>query len=104
MNKPQKFFVAAVLLLALSLAAVFSQRSSAQTSSDTGHGFDRANLDPNAAACTSGGQASVTGLVVPGGLGETVIVEFGPAHGATVAYGICPSTAVCGVCGVPTKT
>src|SRR2546421_8266173 len=52
MNKPQKFFVAAVLLLALSLAAVFSQRSSAQTSSDTGHGFDRANLDPNAAACT----------------------------------------------------
>ena len=52
MNKAQKFFIAAVLLLALSLAAVFSQRSSAQTNSDTTHGFDRANMDPKAAACT----------------------------------------------------
>ena len=37
------------------------------------------------AAWTKGGQGSVTGLVVPGGLGETVIVEFGPVHGATAA-------------------
>jgi len=53
MNKPQKSIVVLALLLALCLAAVISQRSSsAQTSGQTGHGFDRASLDTSAAACT----------------------------------------------------
>jgi len=60
--------------------------------------------NPNAAACTNGGQGSTTGLLVPGGFEGTVIVLVGEVHGATVAYGILPSTAACGVCGVPTKT
>ena len=53
MNNSQKSIVALALLLALSLAAVFSQRStSAQTTGQTGHGFDRANLDTSTTACT----------------------------------------------------
>jgi putative endopeptidase len=39
----QKSFVAVAVLLALSVAVVFGQ---------TGHGYDRASLDPNTAACT----------------------------------------------------
>ena len=53
MKNSYKSFLALALLLALSLATVFSQRSSlAQTTGQTGHGFDRASLDTNTAACT----------------------------------------------------
>lgn len=53
MNNSQKSIVALTLLLATSLAAVLSQRSTlAQTNSQTGHGFDRANLDTSTSACT----------------------------------------------------
>ena len=53
MNNSQKSIVALALLLALSLAATFSQRSTlAQTAGQTGHGFELANLDTSTAACT----------------------------------------------------
>jgi hypothetical protein len=39
---------------------------------------------PNAAALTNGGHRSTTGLVVPGGLGLTVIVLVAEAQNATV--------------------
>jgi putative endopeptidase len=53
MNKSQKFALALTLLAALCLTAVFSQRSgSAQTSGQTGHGFDRASMDTSTPACT----------------------------------------------------
>src|ERR1700694_5269664 len=53
MNNSHKSIVALALLLALSLAAVFSQRSIlAQTTGETGHGFERTNLDTSTAACT----------------------------------------------------
>jgi len=43
MSNSQKSFIATLLLLAFSLATVFGQ---------TNHGYDRASLDPNTAACT----------------------------------------------------
>src|ERR1700730_2546949 len=53
MNNSLKSFVALALVLALSLAAVLSQRSTfAQTTGQTGHGFDRARMDTNTPACT----------------------------------------------------
>jgi hypothetical protein len=39
---------------------------------------------PNAARFTMSGHGSDTGLIVPPGLGLTVIEEFGPAHNADV--------------------
>ena len=53
MKNSHRSFVALALLLALSLATLLGQGSSlAQTTGQAGHGFDRANLDTNTAACT----------------------------------------------------
>lgn len=52
MNKSQKSIAALALLLAICLAAAFSQRLTSAQTGQAGHGFDRANLDANTAACT----------------------------------------------------
>jgi hypothetical protein len=43
MNNSRKSLVVILLLVALGVATVLGQ---------TGHGFDKASLDPNTAACT----------------------------------------------------
>lgn len=62
MKKSHISFVALALLVVLSLAAALTQRSSmAQTTGQSGHGFDRASLDASTPGCTDFYQHAVGG-------------------------------------------